>query len=150
MIASERGFSLIEVVAVLVILAILTALGLGRFGTTQTFEARGFVDQAAALVRYGQKLAIGRHTAIYVAVQADRLQLCRAAGTPCPGGLGAPGPAGETPFEAAAPEGLSISASVANFSFDANGRPSQPSILTFTGPDLVSNLTVEAETGYVH
>lgn len=150
MIAFERGISLIEIVAVLIILAILAALGLGRFGATHTFEARGFADQAAALVRYGQKLAIARHGPIFVAQQVDRLQLCRAAGNPCPAGQGAPGPEGETPFEALAPADVVISATAANFSFDANGRPSQAVVLTFNSADGATNLTVEAETGYVH
>lgn len=150
MIGFERGLSLIEVAAVLIILGILAALGLGRFGATHSFEARGFADQAAALVRYGQKLAIARHGNIFVAQQADRLQLCRVAGNPCPSGQGAPGPEGELPFEAVAPDGVVIGATVANFSFDANGRPSQASSLTIGSADGTETITVEAETGYVH
>ncbi len=150
MIATERGYSLIEVIGVLAILGILAALGLGRFGASETFAARGFSDQAAALVRYGQKLAIARHGNVFVAQQVDRLQLCLSAGIPCPAGQGAPGPAGERPFEVAAPADVLVAATTANFSFDANGRPSAATVFTFTDSGGATTLTVEAETGYVH
>lgn len=150
MIATERGYSLIEVAGVLAILGILAAIGLGRFGATQAFEARGFSDQAAALVRYGQKLAIARHGNVFVAQQVDRLQLCLSAGIPCPTGQGAPGPGGENPFEVMAPSDVLIAATTANFSFDANGRPTVATVLTFTDSGGATTLTVEAETGYVH
>lgn len=146
----NKGFSLIELVGVLAILGILAAIGLSRFADTGAFEARGFADQAAALVRYGQKLAIARHNNIFVAQRPNRLELCLSVGIPCPAGQGAPGPDGTVPFAVIAPQGVVIAATVANFSFDANGRPSQASVLTFTDSGGSRTLTVEAETGYVY
>ncbi|MEW5893243.1 MAG: GspH/FimT family pseudopilin [Pseudomonadota bacterium] len=135
----EPGYSLIELVGVLAILGILAALGLSRFADTETFAARGFYDEAANFLRYAQKQAIARHGTVSVQVAGNGLIL-----------QGAPGPAGETPYQITAPGGVALTASVASLSFDALGRPSSAAVFTFTeqsGP--VRTLTVHAETGYV-
>jgi MSHA pilin protein MshC len=138
-IAREPGYSLIELVGVLAILGILAAVGLSRFVGTETFAARGFFDEAANFLRYAQKQAIARHGAVTVQVSGNSLTL-----------QGAPGPAGETPYQIAAPDGVALTASVASLGFDALGRPSTAAVFNFTEQDgLVRPLTVHAETGYV-
>lgn len=139
MTARESGYSLIELVGVLAILGILAAVGLSRFAAPETFAARGFFDEAANFLRYAQKQAIARHGVVTVQVAGNGLTL-----------QGAPGPAGETPYQITAPGGVALAATVANLSFDAQGRPSSAAVFTFTEQDgLVRTLTVHAETGYV-
>ncbi|TCS71887.1 MSHA pilin protein MshC [Sulfuritortus calidifontis] len=135
----ESGYSLIELVGVLALLGILAAVGLSRFTSTETFAARGFYDEAANFLRYAQKQAIARHGAVAVQLIGNGLSL-----------QGAPGPAGEAPYQIAAPGGVSLAATVSSLSFDALGRPSTAAVFTFTEQDgLVRSLTVHAETGYV-
>jgi MSHA pilin protein MshC len=53
-----RGFTLIELVACLLIVAVLIALGGSRFFDTQPFDERGYADEIAAALRYSQGVAV--------------------------------------------------------------------------------------------
>jgi MSHA pilin protein MshC len=53
-----RGFTLIELVACLLIVAVLAALGGPRFFDTQPFDQRGYADELAAALRYAQGVAV--------------------------------------------------------------------------------------------
>ena len=53
-----RGFTLIELVACLLILAVLTAVGGSEFLDTQPFDQRGYADEVAAALRYAQGVAV--------------------------------------------------------------------------------------------
>jgi MSHA pilin protein MshC len=52
------GFSLIEMLTVVILLGIIGVVALGRLGNQSGFEARGFFDDTVAAVRYAQKLAV--------------------------------------------------------------------------------------------
>ena len=55
---NTKGFSLIELVAVIVLVSILAVAATGRIGSFSGFESRGFFDDTVAAMRYAQKLAI--------------------------------------------------------------------------------------------
>jgi prepilin-type N-terminal cleavage/methylation domain-containing protein len=56
--AARRGFTLIELVAVITIAGILAAYIAPRFWSQQTFSDRGYVDELAAALRSTQKAAV--------------------------------------------------------------------------------------------
>ncbi|MDD5390594.1 MAG: GspH/FimT family protein [Gallionellaceae bacterium] len=143
------GFTLVELVAIIIIAGILAAVAGPRFFNAATFASRGYADQATGLLRYAQKLAIARHADVTVQVGGSGLSLCASAGNPCADVNPWPGPQGETPYRADAPGGVTLTGSAAAVSFDAQGRPSNGITLTISG-DTVRTLTVEAETGYVY
>lgn len=143
------GFTLVELVAILVLAGILAAVAAPRFFNANTFAARGYQDSAAAFLRYAQKLAVARHTTVYVLVGANDLTLCARATAPCAGADLLPGPDGQTPYRLDVPQGVTQAGSAASVGFDAQGRATGPLTLSITG-DAVRTLSVENETGYVH
>ena len=142
----QRGFTLMELVTVIIVTGILAAVALPRFFTTQTFTVRGYADQTMAMLRYGQKLAIAQRRTVFVCFTSGGVALGYDAACATP----VPGPGG-TPLNGAAPSGVTISPATA-FHFDAGGRSSLAATTNYqlTGGAETKTITVERETGYVH
>ena len=137
------GFTLTELVVVIVIATILSAFAISRI-STQGFDTEGFANRAAAMVRYAQKLAISQRRTVVVVTTASNIRLCYAdAG--CASAVHEP--PGTAPFSYNVPSGVSLSATTV--SFNGLGKPGAAATITVTG-DVARTITVEAETGYVH
>jgi MSHA pilin protein MshC len=74
--ARAAGFTMVELIIVMVVMGILAAVGIQRFFDNATIEVREYSDQAKAIIRYGQKLAIAQNRPIYVSATANRFALC--------------------------------------------------------------------------
>jgi len=150
-----NGFTLVELIAVMVIIGILAVAVLPRFLDPQTFRARGFYDQALAMVRYAQKVAIAQRTNVFVNVNAATNTLCLTyvADLTCtnPAGVRNPANQAQANYRAVAPAGVTFSSSV-SFSFSALGKPGPDAAatLTISGDGMTRTVRVERETGYVH
>jgi MSHA pilin protein MshC len=133
-----RGFSLLELIVVMVIAAILAALAIPRFTDSET-RASWYQEQVKAGIRYAQRQAVAQRRVVFVDVQPGQLRLCYDAA--CASALtqlasGAPYVL-EAPANAAlAPAGV--------FSFDALGQSAGYG-MTVGGRAI----TVNAGTGYV-
>ena len=57
----ETGFSIIELITVLLLLGIVSAIVFPRFTGTQTFRDRLLLDQLIAITRFAQQSALSRH-----------------------------------------------------------------------------------------
>jgi MSHA pilin protein MshC len=151
------GFTTVELVVVIVLLAVLSAVAVPRLAGRSAFEARAFADEVASAVRYAQRTAIAmRRTVTIVVTTPGRtnpcaLQLCL---TPdCSQQV--VNPATSQSFCLAPPPAVSLAADGATrtgLQFDASGRPSgvQTYTVSSTGAGVdARTLTVEAETGHV-
>lgn len=151
------GFTLVELVLVLIMLGILAVFATPRLGTG-TFDTRSIADQARAMLRYAQKIAIAQNRAVYVLFDASGGSLCfdQACGTHVttpsntPATIGLPGDVN-----------AGISPLIAGFYFNGLGRPFnladngitsgfQRLTLTLQGSGVTWQIFVEPETGYVH
>ncbi|MEO1767298.1 prepilin-type N-terminal cleavage/methylation domain-containing protein [Thiobacter aerophilum] len=139
-----RGFTLVELVVVIVILGILAVVVAPRFFDRATFDARGFSDELAQTVRFAQKLAVAQHGTIHVLTGGGQVRVCWDVACSQP----APSPAGGA-LTRVIPTGVSVSGPAA-LSFDALGRPSSGASYNVSGGGVNRTLTVEAETGYAH
>ena len=148
---SEWGFSLVELILVMVIAGILAAVAVPRLVGRNSFDSRGFADQLAATVRFAQKLAISQRRGVFVHLTANNATLCYSTTVPCSTASRAPGPGGEKPYTINAPGGVAIASPVAVLGFDAGGRPDTAAQLDIqVNGSGAYHVWVEQETGYVH
>jgi MSHA pilin protein MshC len=148
----SRGFTLVEVVVTLVLLGILALVVLPRFATVDTYSARGFYDEASALVRFAQKRAIARRQSVFVIADSSSKTICLSDVTAvnCNAPTGVLNPATGEPFSKTAPSGVTLSS--ASFAFSGLGSPTPNNAVTINvvGDGQTRTITVERETGYVH
>lgn len=150
--SAQRGFTLVELVTVIVIVAILAAVAMPRFFDRNTFDSRGYYDQVLSTLRYAQKTAIAQHITVCVVDTATEIGLF-AADCITPLNVLAPQRCFTDGIEyqnrvcAPTPD-VSITSAHGNLSFTALG--STPAQRAYTVSGFATPITVERETGYVH
>ncbi len=148
------GFTLVELIVVMMIIGILAVVTIPRLVDTQTFHSRGFYDETLAALRYAQKAAIAQRRNVCVALTATTvtLTIANAAGGAVACNTPLAGPTGVTPFVITARPGVTFSGTLSNFSLNALGKPNPDAAvsLNIVGDGTTRTIIVEQETGYVH
>ena len=149
--ARRRGFTLPELVMVIVVIGILAVVTAPRFISWKGFASRGFYDEAQAVVRYAQKTAIAWRRSIVVCVSATEIRAISNIDCAAPVTLMHPTTGGE--LKSQPPAGVTLSP-VWSFSFDALGRPVPNAAVSITLTSTITDdparqIVVASETGYV-
>jgi MSHA pilin protein MshC len=147
----SAGFSLIELIIVIVLLSILSVFALSRLFDQEDFAARGFFDDTVAAVRFGQKLAISTGCAVQVSITASGYQLSQRATTCTTGGfvpISNPVYRNDPYENFAMPSGFSLSPAT-TITFNALGVPGSDEVITLTDGSTSYSFNLSGQTGLV-
>lgn len=158
----QAGYTVVELVVVLVLMGILAANAMPRFFTASRFDEMGYADAVQSALRYAQKLALASRCDLRVEVTSAGYALFRRQrevtdppAPACPSGaftVAVNRPGGQT-WTGTTPAGVSVGA--LDIYFDAWGSPHDTGsgaaqTATVTLGIGSRTLSLEPETGYAH
>ncbi|HLP98882.1 MAG TPA: prepilin-type N-terminal cleavage/methylation domain-containing protein [Sideroxyarcus sp.] len=129
---SQRGFTMIELIMVIVILGVISVVVLPRFFDSNTFEARGAADQVRSALRYAQKVAIAQHRNITVSISSGANPDC---GTALAGAV----------LTCVVSDHVAVPAKSVTFNALGQPVPNAADSIVIGG----TTISIQAETGYV-
>ena len=140
----QRGFTLVELILVMVVIGILAAVAGPRFFSRDVFDERVYFEEALAAVRYAQKVAVASGCPIRVELDSAGYRLVHDAAC---GGLAAESPVADPAggdYRADNPRNVAVSSPL-KVTFNAHGGTSRQYSTTLGGAFV---MTVH-ETGFV-
>ena len=152
--STEAGFTLVELVTVLLLVGVLAAVAVPRLSQVAGFQADGWREQVSAGLRLGAATALGHRRLVCASVAADGVLTLRLASSrnalSCDSDV--KGPDGQGAFSGAA--GVAVTATPASFYFQPNGRVSSDAAgATVVSPSIsaagVPSIQVRGESGHV-
>ncbi len=147
---ATAGFTLIELIAVLLLTGILAIAVLPRMADRSAFDSRGFSDTTRATLQHARRVAIAQRRTVCGTYSGGVLAFTQSSANGAAGcDLPLPDPAGNGALTLTPPSGVTLGVSPPGFTFDGLGRPNSAVTLTIAG-DITRTLTIEADSGYVH
>ena len=148
----HSGFTIIELVLVILLLGILSVVAMGRIFDGNQFKARGFFDDTVTAVRFAQKLAVSTGCEVRVRLSATGYELDQPVDiAACTAGVfGDPvdNPANRSnPYENNQVAGLTVPNET--IVFDARGLAASDALVIMTGPGANYQFSVSSATGLV-
>ncbi|MDA3903081.1 MAG: prepilin-type N-terminal cleavage/methylation domain-containing protein [Desulfuromusa sp.] len=140
----KNGFTLIELVVILLLLGILAAVALPKFFNVSDYQNRATYDEVAGAVRYAQKLAVASGCEVRVDLSGNSYALQQHS-TDCTTGSFAT--ISGHPITSNNFSNVTLTSVPSIFNFDAMGRSNSDVSVNIDGGSL--SFDVIAETGYV-
>ncbi len=134
------GFTLVELVVVVLLIGIIGFVAGPRFVKTDAFAERRAADEVLSALRFTQQMAMARGGGIQLVLTGNRYTVEETDGTP----LQSPDRSGA--YSKNLPNG--VTASAITLAFDGLGQPVPNADVNIAIGSL--SITVEADTGYAH
>lgn len=150
----QNGFTIVELVVVITVVGVLSAVAGPKFIGNDVFEVSGAQSTVLSALRYAQKTAIAQRTTVYVSMNTATRTLCLGYTNNCSSPT--TDPVTRTAYRKTLSSAVMVTASNNRLGFDGLGRPVPNADATYTISNVVDTsqaskvITIEAETGYVH
>lgn len=143
----QRGFTLVELILVIVLLSILSAVALPRFFDRNDFDERVFFDDTLNAVRYAQKVAVATGCNIRFSISANSYSILR--DDSCSSGnfsanLAIKNPTTNEDGYTGSQANISLTASNTNTTFNALGKADADNIISVGA----RKINIVAATGF--
>ena len=139
----QAGFTLIELIMVILVIGIMAVVVLPRFADRSDFQTRGFQDETRSLLRYAQKTAVAQRRNVCVTLNGTGVSLTIDSSAPADGTCDIALVPPSTPIG-----GTGLVPSVTPFRFQPLGDTDQAANITATIAG--TTVTVDSRTGYVY
>lgn len=152
----QSGFTLIELVAVIIVIGVLSVYVVPRGSIGKDFYNKGFHDETLSYLRYAQKIAIAQRRTVCVSFTNNSLSLNIASNDgdlEC--NMAMAEASGKSPAILSARSGTAYASKPINFNFNALGQPVDKTSSTLSTQiwqvaNTTRSIVVESDTGYVH
>ena len=144
----QKGFSLIEMIVIIVIISVLAVFSIGRFADEESFSARGYYDELSAATRFAQRYAVSSGCTVQINITLTTYAVTLQDAS-CGVGTAVQGPTGAN-FSGSAPSGVTVTSGTGDHEFNARGDlDSGGGMVTVQGGGGSHSFTITAATGFV-
>jgi MSHA pilin protein MshC len=152
------GFTLVELVVVIALMAIMVAVASPRFANGDIFETRGDAGLLSSTLRYAQKTAIAQRRQVFVITDTVALpqsvKLCFVSDPNCPLAQAVINPETDGPYVMTLSSNVRVNPSNNNLGFNGLGQavPNQAASYVLTNQKnnaQTFTVNIEADTGYI-
>lgn len=148
---TRQGFTIVELIAVIAILGIISAIAAPKLIGNDAFAARGAYSTLLSGIRYAQKTAVAQRTTVYVNLNTSTRVLCLGYDATCTTAV--IDPATKAAYSKTLPSTVDLTQSRTDLAFNSQGYPTSGSdtVLTVTNnvsTEAARTITVWRTTGY--
>lgn len=149
-----RGFTIVELIAVITIVGILAAVGAPRFIGSDAFEARGAYGTLVSALRLAQNTAIAQRSLVYTKLNTSTRVITLCYDAACITGV--IDPATKAAYSKTLPSSVTLTASSSPIIFNGLGQETSNTTVTITlqnnvvATEPARTITIEPQTGYVY
>jgi len=150
----QKGFTIVELIAVIMIIGILAAVAGPKFIGNDAFAARGAYGTLLSSLRLAQKTAIAQRKTVYANLNTTSRVVCIGYDAACTSAV--IDPATNAAYSKTLPNTVNLTRSINPIIFTPSGKESANNTVTLTVQNNVvateptRTITIERDTGYVH